>query len=159
VFLRRRRKGKRKPDAPLSRFQAYLEVRQGRPVNPMSPSRRGVIKDEALNRLCDFIRDSLFEYFSRTPVEEIDPLALAQFYRDYLEQAATLPCFVAARRKRYESGDDETASGTSTWISKTCDISLPCLHGLSHSESLPEVYGAGFDEKRRGDHRAIEQEA
>ena len=89
-----------------SHFQAYLEVRHGRPVNPMSPSRRGVIKDEALNRLCDFIRDSLFEYFSGTPVEEIDPLALMQFYHDYPAQASTLPCFVAARRKRYESGDD-----------------------------------------------------
>jgi hypothetical protein len=88
------------------RFQAYLEVRQGRPVNPMSPSRRGVIKDEALNKLCDFIRDSLFEYFSRTPIEEIDPLALVQFYHDYPAQASKLPCFVAARRKRYESGDD-----------------------------------------------------
>jgi hypothetical protein len=94
------------PVDQYSRFQAYLEVRQGRPVNPMSPSRRGVIKDEALNRLCDFIRDSLFEYFSRTPVEEIDPLALAQFYHDYPEHASRLPCFVAARRKRYESGDD-----------------------------------------------------
>src|SRR5262245_19138450 len=87
-------------------FQAYLEVRQGRPVNPMSPSRRGIIKDEALGRLCDFIRDSLSEYFSRTPIEEIDPLALEQFYHDYPAQASELPCFVAARRKRYESGDD-----------------------------------------------------
>src|SRR5215467_407852 len=71
-----------------SHFQAYLEVRQGRPVNPMSPSRRGVIKDEALNRLCDFIRDSLFEYFSRAPIEDIDPLALVQFYRDYPAQSS-----------------------------------------------------------------------
>src|SRR5262245_11337308 len=89
-----------------SRFQAYLEVRQGRPVNPMSPSRRGIIKDEALNKLCDFIRDSLVEYFIQTPIEEIDPLALGQIYRDYPAQASKLPCFVAARRKRYESGDD-----------------------------------------------------
>jgi hypothetical protein len=94
------------PVDQYSRFQAYLEVRQGRPVNPMSPSRRGIIKDEALNKLCDFIRDSLFEYFSRTPIEEIDPLALIQFYHDYPAQASKLPCFVAARRKRYESGDD-----------------------------------------------------
>jgi hypothetical protein len=56
--------------------------------------------------LTDFIRDSLFEYFSRTQVEEIDPLALMQFYHDYPEHASKLPCFVAARRKRYESGDD-----------------------------------------------------
>jgi hypothetical protein len=94
------------PADHYSHFQAYLEVRQGRPVNPMSPSRRGVIKDEALNKLCDFIRDSLFEYFSRSPIEDIDPLALAQFYRDYPAQASKLPYFVAARRKRYESGDD-----------------------------------------------------
>jgi hypothetical protein len=94
------------PVDQYSRFQAYLEVRQGRPVNPMSPSRRGIIKDEALNRLCEFVRDSLFEYFSRTPIEEIDPLALIQFYHDYPAQASKLPCFVAARRKRYESGDD-----------------------------------------------------
>jgi hypothetical protein len=87
-------------------FQAYLEVRQGRPVNPMSPSRRGIIKDEALNGLCEFIRDSLFEYFSRTPIEEIDPLALELFYHDYPAQAVNLRCFVASRRKRYESGDD-----------------------------------------------------
>jgi hypothetical protein len=99
-----------------SHFQAYLEVRQGRPVNPMSPSRRGVIKDEALNRLCDFVRDSLFEYFSRMPVEEKDPLALVQFYRDYPAQASNLPCFVAARRKRYESGGD---------VSKMTSLSAP----------------------------------
>ncbi|MCI0659569.1 MAG: hypothetical protein L0220_00695 [Acidobacteria bacterium] len=89
-----------------SHFQAYLEVRQGRPVNPMSPSRRGIIKDEALNSLCDFVRDSLSEYFSQTSIGEIDPLALQQFYHDYPAKAAKLPCFVAARRKRYESGDD-----------------------------------------------------
>jgi hypothetical protein len=32
------------PVDQYSHFQAYLEVRQGRPVNPMSPSRRGIIK-------------------------------------------------------------------------------------------------------------------
>jgi len=104
------------PVDQYSRFQAYLEVRQGKPVNPMSPSRRGIIKDEALNKLCDFIRDSLFEYFSRTPIEEIDPLALSQFYHDYPAQASKLPCFVAARRKRYESGDD---------VSKMTSLSAP----------------------------------
>jgi hypothetical protein len=99
-----------------SRFQAYLEVRHGRPINPMSPSRRGVIKDEALNRLCDFTRDSLFEYFSCTPVEEIDPLALVQLYHDYPAQASNLPCFVATRRKR-----TMTRSAPIANIGDTCD--------------------------------------
>jgi hypothetical protein len=50
------------PVGHYSHFQAYLEVRHGRPINPMSSSRRGAIKDEALNKLCDFIRDQvLFE--------------------------------------------------------------------------------------------------
>ena len=115
------------PVDQYSRFQAYLEVRQGRPINPMSPSRRGIIKDEALNKLCDFIRDSLFEYFSRTPIEEIDPLALSQFYHDYPAQASNLPCFVAARRKRYESGDD---------VSKMTSLSAPQVLSYENSPLL-----------------------
>jgi len=115
------------PVDQYSRFQVYIEVRQGRPINPMSPSRRGIIKDEALNKLCDFIRDSLFEYFSRTPIEEIDPLALSQFYHDYPAQASKLPCFVAARRKRYESGDD---------VSKMTSLSAPQVLSYENSPLL-----------------------
>jgi hypothetical protein len=44
-----------------SHFNAYLEVRRGRPVNPMAPSRRGIVKDQALQALLDFIRDALAE--------------------------------------------------------------------------------------------------
>src|SRR5262249_19212706 len=98
-----------------------------RPVNPMSPSRRGVIKDEALNKLCDFIRESLFGYFSRSPIEDIDPLALVQFYRDYPAQASKLPCFVAARRKRYELGDD---------VSKMTPLFAPQVLGYENSPLL-----------------------
>jgi len=89
-----------------SHFSAYLEVRRGRPVNPMAPSRRGVIKDQALQSLLDFIRDALAEYFTQTPASEINAFALQGFYRDYPEQARTLPIFVAARRTPYESGND-----------------------------------------------------
>src|SRR5262245_45722995 len=115
------------PVDKYSHFQAYLEVRQGRPINSMSPSRRGAIKDEALNRLCDFIRYSLFEYFNLTPIEEIDPLALVQFYRDYPAQASKLPCFVAARRKRYELGDD---------MSKMTSLFAPQVLGYENSPLL-----------------------
>ncbi len=89
-----------------SHFNAYLEVRRGRPVNPMAPSRRGVVKDQALQSLLDFIRDALADYFASTPAGEINALALQGFYRDYPEQARSLPIFVAARRKPYESGSD-----------------------------------------------------
>jgi hypothetical protein len=53
---------------------------------------------------------------SDAPVEDVDPLALVQFYHDYPAQASKLPCFVAARRKRYESGDD---------VSKMASLSAP----------------------------------
>lgn len=49
-----------------SHFQVYLEVRGGRPVNPMSPSRRGVIKDETWKQLGDFICNLLLDYFTQT---------------------------------------------------------------------------------------------
>lgn len=89
-----------------SHFNAYLEVRHGRPINPMAPSRRGVIKDQALQGLLNFIRDALAEYFTQSPASEINALALQGFYRDYPKQARNLPVFVAARRKPYESGND-----------------------------------------------------
>lgn len=89
-----------------SHFNAYLEVRRGRPVNPMAPSRRGIIKDQALQDLLDFIRDALAEYFAKTTASWINALALQGFYSDYPEQVRTLPVFVAARRKPYEPGNN-----------------------------------------------------
>ncbi len=91
-----------------SHFSAYIEVRRGRPVNPMAPSRRGVIQDQALEALLDFIRDVLAEYFTTTSASEINPVALQAFYRDYPEQARKLPIFVAARRQPYEPGQDSS---------------------------------------------------
>jgi hypothetical protein len=89
-----------------SHFNAYLEVRRGRPVNPMAPSRRGIIKDQALQDLLDFIRDALAGYFNQTSVSDTNALALQGFYRDYPEQSRSLPVFVAARRRPYESGNN-----------------------------------------------------
>ncbi len=91
-----------------SHFSAYLEVRRGRPINPMAPSRRGVINDQALEDLLDFIREALMEHFTVTPASEINPLALQSFYRDYPDQARRLPLFVAARRQPYEPGDNSS---------------------------------------------------
>lgn len=91
-----------------SHFNAYLEVRRGRPVSPMAPSRRGVINDQAFKDLLDSIRDALTDYFATTPAGEINALVLQGFYRDYPEQARKLPIFVAARRQSYEPGQDSS---------------------------------------------------
>lgn len=94
--------------AHSSYFKAYLEVRRGRPVNPMAPSRRGIINDQELQNLLDFIRDALTEYFTLKPASELNPEALQCFYRVYPDQARTLHVFVAARLRPLESGDDSS---------------------------------------------------
>lgn len=94
--------------AHSSYFKAYLEVRRGRPVNPMAPSRRGIINDHQLQNLLNFIRDSLTEYFTLKPARELNPGALQCFYRVYPEQARNLPVFVAARLRPFGSGDDSS---------------------------------------------------
>ena len=110
-----------------SHFNAYLEVRRGRPVNPMAPSRRGVIKDQALQSLLDFIRDALVGYFTKTPASEIDTVALQGFYCDYPEPARTLPIFVAAQRMPYESGDD---------VTEIAQLSPPAIFSYEHPPLL-----------------------
>ncbi len=92
-------------------FKAYLEVRRGRPVNPMAPSRRGIINDQELQNLLDSIRDSLTEYFTQKQASELNPEALQCFYRVYPDQARNLPVFVAARLRPFESGDDSSNIG------------------------------------------------
>ncbi len=94
--------------AHSSYFKAYLEVRRGRPVNPMAPSRRGIINDQELQNLLDFIRDALTEYFTLKPANDLNPEALQCFYRVYPDRARTLPVFVAARLRPFESGDDSS---------------------------------------------------
>ncbi len=41
-------------------YQAYLEVRSGQPVHPLSPSRQGLIQDSSLTDLYRFIEDAIF---------------------------------------------------------------------------------------------------
>jgi hypothetical protein len=89
-------------------FKAYVEVRRGRPVNPMAPSRRGIINDQDLQNLLDFIRDSLTENFTQKPASEHNPEALQCFYRVYPDRARKLPVFVAARLRPFELGGDSS---------------------------------------------------
>lgn len=50
-------------EVPLySDFQFHLDVRFGRPVNPLSPTRRGLIKDEAYEKLIGFVKDEIFAF-------------------------------------------------------------------------------------------------
>jgi hypothetical protein len=43
-------------------FNFHLEVTSGRPVNPLSPSRTGIIQDAAYQELLTFVKDQLFRF-------------------------------------------------------------------------------------------------
>ncbi len=45
-----------------SGFKFHLDVRSGRPVNPLSPTRRGLIKDVAYEALIIFVKDEIFRF-------------------------------------------------------------------------------------------------
>lgn len=45
-----------------SGFKFHLDVRSGRPVNPLSPTRRGLIKDAAYEELIRFVKDKVFSF-------------------------------------------------------------------------------------------------
>jgi len=43
-------------------FEFHLEVKSGRPVNPLSPSRAGIIQDAAYHELITFIKAQIFSF-------------------------------------------------------------------------------------------------
>lgn len=75
----------------------YLKVRDGRPINPKSPSRQGVIEDMALEALEAFVRDQIFAALVDPANREcITPLLLNAAYLLDPRRAGELPYFVAA---------------------------------------------------------------
>ena len=66
--------------AGASGLRFYLEVRANRPLNPLSPSRRGIIKDSAWEKFQDFMKLEIRKYILNTPREEISALAVKTAY-------------------------------------------------------------------------------
>lgn len=95
-------------------FSVVMQVRAGRPVNPMSPSRLGIIADERLSTFVAWVRDRIFERLC-------DPSMRAALTPEFVKACHALdvdrarrvsPVFVAARYlaspDRYDSFDDVT---------------------------------------------------
>ncbi len=47
---------------PYTHFHFHLDVQSGRPVNPLSPTRAGLIEDSAYHELLAFVKDQVFEF-------------------------------------------------------------------------------------------------
>jgi hypothetical protein len=85
--------------APVAGFKFYLEVREGRPVNPKTPSRAGLIEDDALAELTAFVRDQLFAWAANPEnAETVTPRIVRKLYHlDYDRAVRSCPYFVAKR--------------------------------------------------------------
>lgn len=86
------------PLRPMGLWNYSLKVRSGRPVNPRSPSRLGVIEDSALKNLEQFVRDQLFAALADPAKKDsITPdLIQAAYHLDPSRAKAELPYVVVA---------------------------------------------------------------
>jgi len=93
----------------LNCFGFYLEVNHGTPVTPMSPSRRGLIKNEQLNRLEKEINDLGFKSLASLPAKDINPSWVQKAFNIDPDRARSLPHFLArevnAAREIWDSDD------------------------------------------------------
>jgi hypothetical protein len=85
-----------------------LKVRSGRPINPLSPSRAGIIQDAAYHELLDFIKAELFKFVfdpnNRTKIKASHVEGCYKLDRAY--SIAHSPYFVA---ESIETTDDPTS--------------------------------------------------
>lgn len=66
----------------LDDFHFHLEVKSGRPINPLSPTRAGIIQDAAYNELIEFIKTELFKFIFHTENRSrITPAHIAACYK------------------------------------------------------------------------------
>jgi hypothetical protein len=81
-----------------SGFKFHLDVRSGRPVNPLSPTRRGLIKDAAYEALIRFVKDEIFRFaFDTNNRAQVKPAYVAAcFHMDGERARRESPYIVAA---------------------------------------------------------------
>lgn len=81
-----------------SGYKFHLDVRSGRPVNPLSPTRRGLIKDAAYEALISTVKDEVFRFvFDTGNRDQIKAEYVAScFHIDGARACRESPYFVAA---------------------------------------------------------------
>lgn len=105
----------------------YLEVRNGRPVNPMSPSRRGIIDDAEFKTFLKYMRDRLREYILCTPQNELSTLAVNTIYNvDKVWADKDCPYFTAYLWKH----DTTNCSSFEDWAGSSAESAV-----LSYDDS------------------------
>lgn len=121
----------------------YLEVREGRPVNPMSPSRRGIIDDTEFKNFLGFVRDRLRDYILTAAPENLSTLAVNTIYNvDKVWADQECPYFTANLWKHdAAAGNIENWAGASTESAVLSYADSPLL--MDESVALGERVESG----------------
>lgn len=99
-------------DGGNSHLRYYLEVRTGRPVNPLSPSRRGIIDDTDFKSFRQFLREQLRTYILNTPKEALTALVINTAYSSDKAWADEFcPYFTATKIDH-----DEGSGNSENWL-------------------------------------------
>lgn len=103
---------------PFSGFSFVMHVQHGRPVNPMSPARTGIIEDAKLSALVSWVEDRIFEHLCNPARRDtLSPEFVRACHQLDRERAARVsPVFVAspytgAADQYFSSTDDVSATG------------------------------------------------
>lgn len=117
-------------------FKFHMKVRTGRPINPMSPSRRGVIEDQAYTAFYDILKDKIFEFVcDPTNRSEITTSLIAGLYQlDHTRASKECPYFTAGRA--YMDGTMSLDSMEDTGKHKSLEIFEYCDQPLLIKESV-----------------------
>ena len=86
-----------------SKLRYYLEVRQGRPVNPLSPSRRGIIADSSLAAFNQFLVEKLRAHILTEPIEKLSALMVDTAYAIDKTWAHEFCPYLTAKRRRHDA--------------------------------------------------------
>jgi len=160
----------------------YLEVRQGRPINPKAPTRQGLIRDEALRRFEAWVTDRMFAHVAALPFEEVTPRHLHALHDvDPARFAREIPYVVVQRLNPIADSvhnSDEVDTRTSEIVPRArlaamelaaFDVTLACPVCLSGSDAharqarakaeARRAEYAARDEAWRGPHDGVDEAA
>ena len=79
---------------PHNRFKFHLDVTSGRPVNPLSPTRAGLIQDAAYHELLAFVKDQIFSFV-------LNPANRAKINSAHVEECFTIDALRAVEECPY----------------------------------------------------------
>lgn len=96
---------------PRCDFGVLLTVRDSRPVNPMSPTRGGIIEDELMQQLRSLLEDAIFAQLCNPNTRHCNVNNIEALYKLNPERAGdSCPFFVAGRLMPYRAPEWESLS-------------------------------------------------